>query len=155
MKNKITLLAGIISGVAFLSSPAQAIVANAPHLHGSVAIPNNRNVINTTYRFYVHVQGASINQLSINLPNKVRYQGQVTITNQAGKQIAFTGYLNQQTELIKFNQIIEPNEILTINLEGIRSKSNLIQRTLFMPISVNENKIDAIIPIGTARIQLY
>lgn len=135
--------------------PAQAIEANSPHLHGSTAIPNSRNALNTTYRFYVHVQGASINQLSVNLPDKVRYQGQVTITNQAGKPIAFTSSLNQQIQLIKFNQIIEPDEILTIDLEGIRAKSNLIQRTLFMPVSVNEDKINAIIPIGTAIIQLY
>jgi len=149
------LISGIILASAAGTSSAQAIEANAPHLHGSAAIPNNRNVLNTTYRFYVHVQGASINQLSVKLPDKVRYQGQVTVTNQAGKKVDVTSSLNQQTQLIKFNQIIEPNEILTINLEGIRAKSNLIQRTLFMPISVNGNEIDSVIPIGTARIQLY
>ena len=149
------LISGIILASAVGTSSAQAIEANTPHLHGSTAIPNNRNVLNTTYRFYVHVQGASINQLSVKLPDKVRYQGQVTVTNQAGKKVDVTSSLNQQTQLIKFNQIIEPNEILTINLEGIRAKSNLIQRTLFMPISVNGNEINSVIPIGTARIQLY
>jgi hypothetical protein len=149
------LIFGIILASAAGASSAQAIEVNTPHLHGSTAIPNNRNVLDTTYRFYVHVQGASINQLSVNLPDNVRYQGQVTVTNQAGENIVFTSSLNQQTELIKFNQIIEPNEILTINLEGIRAKSNLIQPTLFMPISVNEDKIDSVIPIGIARIQLY
>ena len=149
------LISGIILASVAGTSSAQAIEVHTPHLHGSTAIPNNRNVLNTTYRFYVHVQGASINQLSINLPDNVRYQGQVTVTNQAGENIAFTSSLNQQTELIKFNKTIEPNEILTINLEGIRAKSNLIQRTLFMPISVNEDKIDSVIPIGIARIQLY
>ena len=69
--------------------------------------------------------------------------------------MGFTSSLNQQTKLIKFDRAIEPNEILTVNLEGIRIKSNLVQRTLFMPVSVNENKINAVIPIGTARIQLY
>ena len=149
------LISGIILASAAGASSAQAIEANTPHLHSSTAIPNNRNVLNTTYRFYVHVQGASINQLSVNLPDNIRYQGQVTVTNQAGENIAFTSSLNQQTELIKFNKTIEPNEILTINLEGIRAKSNLIQRTLFMPISVNEDKIDSVIPIGIAGIQLY
>ena len=149
------LVSGIILASAAGSSSVQAIEANAPHLHGSTAIPNNRNLLNTTYRVYLHLQGASINQLSVNLPDKVRYQGQVTITNEAGEKVAFTSSLNQQTELIKFNSIIEPNEILTINLEGIRAKSSLIQRTLFMPISVNEDKIDSVIPIGIARIQLY
>lgn len=149
------LISGIILASATGTSSAQAIEANSPHLHGSAAIPNNRNALNTTYRFYVHIQGVSINQLSVKLPDNVRYRGQVTVINQAGKKVDVTSSLNQQTQLIKFNQIIEPNEILTINLEGIRGESNLIQRTLFMPVSVNGNEINSVIPIGTARIQLY
>ena len=149
------LLSGIILASAAGFSPAQAIEANAPHLHGSVAIPNNRNALNVSYRFYIHVQGASIDQLSVNLPDKVSYKSQVTITNHAGEKVGFTSSLNQQTALIKLDRVIEPNEILTVDLEGIRVKSNLIQRTLFMPVSVNENKINAVIPIGIARIQLY
>ena len=149
------LISGIILAVTAIAAPAQAIEANAPHLHGSAAIPNNRNALDVRYRFYVHVQGASIDQLSVNVPNKISYKGRVTITNQAREKVGFTSSLNQQTELIKFDRPIEPNEILTVDLEGIRIKSNLIYRTLFMPVSVNENKINAVIPIGTARIQLY
>ena len=149
------LLSGIILASAAGFSPAQAIEANAPHLHGSAAIPNNRNALDVRYRFYVHVQGASIDQLSVNVPDKISYKGRVSITNQAGGKVGFTSSLNEQTQLIKFDRAIEPNEILTVDLEGIRIKSNLIHRTLFMPVSVNENKINAVIPIGTARIQLY
>ena len=149
------LIFGMILAITAVAAPAQAIEANAPHLHGSAAIPNNRNALNVSYRFYVHVQGASIDQLSVNLPDKVSYKGQVTITNQVGEKVGSTSSLNQQTELIKFDRVIEPNEILTVDLEGISVKSSLIQRTLFMPVSVNENKINAVIPIGTARIQLY
>ena len=149
------LISGIILAVTAIAAPAQAIEANAPHLHGSAAIPNNRNALDVRYRFYVHVQGASIDQLSVNVPDKISYKGRVSITNQAGGKVGFTSSLNEQTQLIKFDRAIEPNEILTVDLEGIRIKSNLIHRTLFMPVSVNENKINAVIPIGTARIQLY
>ena len=149
------LVSGMILAITAIAAPAQAIEANAPHLHGSAAIPNDRNALNMSYRFYVHVQGASIDQLSVNLPDKISYKGRVTITNQAGKKVGFASSLNEQTELIKFDRSIEPNEILTVDLDGIHIKSNLIYRTLFMPISVNENKINAVIPIGTARIQLY
>ena len=149
------LVSGMILAITSIAAPAQAIESNAPHLHGSAAIPNDRNALNMSYRFYVHVQGASIDQLSVNLPDKISYEGRVTITNQAGKKVGFASSLNEKTELIKFDRSIEPNEVLTVDLDGIRTKSNLIYRTLFMPVSVNENKINAVIPIGTARIQLY
>ena len=41
------LISGIILASATGTSSAQAIEANSPHLHGSAAIPNNRNALNS------------------------------------------------------------------------------------------------------------
>ena len=90
------LISGMILAITAIATPAQAIESNAPHLHGSAAIPNNRNALNVSYRFYVHVQGASIDQLAVNVPNKVSYKGRVSVMNQAGEKVDFTSSLNER-----------------------------------------------------------
>jgi hypothetical protein len=85
---KMTLIKLLISAAAIaipstaLVTPAQALQANASHLHGSTALPKNARVPSATYRLYLHVAGTPLTQLSIELPQGIKVSRRAVVTNE-------------------------------------------------------------------------
>jgi hypothetical protein len=131
---------------------AQAIEANATHLHNSVALPRNARVPSATYRIRLHTENTPLTQLSIDVPAQLKISRGIEVTNQAGQVVSTTLTVTGTLATLVFAQPVAPDTLLNVDLNGVRT-SDYLGRSWLLPVSSRSAGIQGNIPLGIAQIQ--
>lgn len=126
----------------------------ATHLVHSGAHPNNPRVPNATHHFKLYVAGKALSQLSIDLPEGIRFSRGIEVTDQAGKKVDETVSINDRKATIAFAQPVSPGTLLSIEMKGITT-SDYLGHTWLYRVYGKDVGMTVEIPLGTAQIQTY
>lgn len=150
--NRLSYALSFMLALGALAPAVQAMEAKATHLHSSVALPRKARVPFATYRLRVHVEGAPLTQLSIDLPETLNIKRGLNIVDQANQTVSATLTLNGNIATIGFTQPIPPGTILSVDLNGVCT-SDYLGRTWLLPVSSRSAGMNSARPLGIARIQ--
>lgn len=127
--------------------------AKVPHILESGAYPNSASTPYATHHFTIHVQGKSLSELSIDLPEYVSILQGIEVTNQSGQKIDAKVSVNNRIATIVFSKSVQPDTTLSIEMKGVNTlgiDNTWHYRVYGKMVGINEE-----IPLGTARIQTY
>ena len=128
--------------------------AKAPHLTTTAAIPNNSLAPSATYQFDLHASSHPISQLTIDIPEGVRVEKGITVTDQNGRTLDVNTTFSGRKATVIFTQPVVKDENLTIRLNSVITSMEYRQDWLF-PISWKSPELNTDIPLGIARISTY
>lgn len=123
------------------------------HLVNSVAIPNDFYATDATHKISVHVQGASLQKLKINVPQGIRINREITVINPSGENPSATVSLDEQIATISFSQPIEPDTKLFIKMNGVNTVG--YNKNWQYRVYAQKQGFTEVIPLGIAQIQTY
>ncbi|WP_293133621.1 DUF2808 domain-containing protein [Microcoleus sp. bin38.metabat.b11b12b14.051] len=127
--------------------------ANVAHLVGSAATPNRAGFQGATHRFDVHVQGRSLSEIAIALPDDLSIRGGIEVKNQSGQKIESQVSVNNQRATVVFAQPVAPDTTISIYMRGINTPG--YSRNWGYVISAKMVGINAEMPLGRVGIQTY
>ncbi|WP_414567997.1 hypothetical protein [Nostoc sp. CCY 9925] len=125
----------------------------ASYIGNGVAFPSTVGFPGATHEFQVHVQGQSLSELAIDLPDGVSINKGIEIQNQSGKKIDAQVSVNNQTATVIFSQSVEPQTTLLVKLQGVNTSFR--NHVWLYRVYGKMPNLTAQIPLGTARIQTY
>jgi len=127
--------------------------ANIPHLVGSAATPNKARFQGATHHFEVHVQGRTLSEIAIALPDDLSIRGGIEVKNQSHQKIETQVSVNNQKATVVFAQPVAPNTTISIYMRGINTPG--YSHNWGYAISGKMVGINAEIPLGRVGIQTY
>jgi hypothetical protein len=107
-----------------------------------------------THFIDVKVEGNSISQLMIDLPDGLKVAKGIKVAARSKQPVNSTVSVNGNSATISFAQPVQPGTTLKIALRGVTGSRNN-DNIWFYPVSVRYVGETENIPIGTARIQTY
>ncbi|MFB2920646.1 DUF2808 domain-containing protein [Aerosakkonema funiforme] len=157
MKNLIYAGTALILIVASSVSAARATGRSGDgkisHLVNSAAYPNIATLQGATHQFEVHVQGNSLSELSIDLPQELSINNGIDVKNQFGQKVPATVSINKEKARVIFSQPIPPETKLSISMLGIETPG--YDQIWQYRIYAKKVGLTAEIPLGIAQIQTY
>lgn len=126
----------------------------ASHIVHTGAHPFNARSPNATHHFELHVEGPSLSQLSIDVPEGIRIGREIEITDRAQKKVEATVSIQDRKAKITFAKPVPSGTTLSISMKGIRTSSYL-GRTWLYRVSSQMVGLIGDIPLGTAQIRTY
>ena len=127
--------------------------ANVPHLIGSAATPNRAGFQGATHRFDVHVQGRTLSEIAIALPDDLSIRGGIEVKNQSGQKIETQVSVKNQKATVVFAQPVAADTTISIYMRGIQTPG--YSRNWGYAISGKMVGVNAEIPLGRVGIQTY
>ncbi|KAB8331371.1 DUF2808 domain-containing protein [Scytonema tolypothrichoides VB-61278] len=130
----------------------------ASHLVKSVAYPNDTVAVDATHKIEVHVQGKSLAELAIDLPEGLRVNRVIEVKNQSGQKIPTTVSINNRKATVAFSQPVEPETKLSILMNGVNTIGNSeagYSRPWIYRVYAKTVGSQGEISLGVARIQTY
>ena len=127
--------------------------ANVPHLIGSAATPNRAGFQGATHRFDVHVQGRTLSEIAIALPDDLSIKGGIDVKNQSNQKIETQVSVKNQKATVVFAQPVAPDTTISIHMRGIHTPR--YSRNWGYEISGKMVGINAEMPLGRVGIQTY
>ncbi len=127
--------------------------ANIPHLVGSAATPNKARFQGATHHFEVHVQGRTLSEIAIALPDDLRISGGIEVKNQSNQKIETQVSVNNKKATVVFAQPVAPDTTISIDMRGIHTPG--YSHNWGYAISAKMVGINAEIPLGRVGIQTY
>lgn len=95
--------------------------AKIPHLLRSGAHPNSAMVSDATHYFEIHVQGRSISELAIDLPEGISIEKSIEVVNESGQKLDAQVSIAPRKATVVFSQPVEPDTTLSIEMQGINT----------------------------------
>ena len=127
--------------------------ANVPHLIGSAATPNRAGFQGATHRFDLHVQGRTLSEIAIAIPDDLSIRGGIEVKNQSGQKIETQVSVNNQRATLVFSQPVAPDTTISIYMHGINTPG--YSRNWGYIISGKMVGVNAEMPLGRVGIQTY
>ncbi len=124
------------------------------HLGGSGARPDRAYVLSATHYFEVHVDGKSLAQLSVVLPQGINVRNGIVVTDQSGQKLDATSSVNNRKVIVDFAQPVSAGTNLLVSIEDVKSPFPRRRRILLYPIYVRSLGMAEQVPLGLARIHL-
>lgn len=128
-------------------------VKASPIVH-SWAHPDGVRVPNATHHFELQIEGNTLSQISIDIPEGIRVTQGIETTTKSGQKIEATVSISNRSATIAFAQPVPPGTILSVFMKGIRT-SDYLGHTWFYPVKGRSVGMTSDIPLGTVRIQTY
>ncbi|MBW4633034.1 MAG: hypothetical protein KME30_14390 [Iphinoe sp. HA4291-MV1] len=132
--------------------------SNGSHLVKSAAYPNNTVAADATHKIEVHVQGKSLAELVIDLPEGLRVNRGIEVKNQSGQKIPATVSINDRKATVAFSQPVELETKLSILMNGVNtignSEAGYSLPWIYRVYAKNVGS-QGEISLGVARIQTY
>ena len=130
---------------------------NATHVTRSVAHPHRAKIMHSfgvTKYFEFHVHGGMLSQLTFEIPNGIRFNSEVQVSDEIDESIDASIAIEGDTLSIVFSEPVAPDRTVKIALEKVKSRGWQSSVWLY-PVTARYVEMNADIPIGTARIQTY
>ncbi len=130
---------------------------NATHITRSAAHPHRAKIMHSfgvTNYFEFHVHGGTLSQLTLGIPNGIRFNGEVQVSDENDEPIDANISIEGDTLTIDFPQPMAPDKTVKITLTKVKSRTRQPSVWLY-PVTARYVEMNADIPIGTARIQIY
>lgn len=145
------LLAGSMTAAQAAGVPKDA---KAPHLTTTAAVPSHSLTPSATYQFRLHASGYPISQLTIDIPEGVRVEKGVTVTDQTGRPLNVNTTFSGKKATVVFAQPVAKDANVTIRLNSVKTSTEYSRDWLF-PISWKSPELATDIPLGIAHINTY
>lgn len=150
-----TALAATFASVSATFATPSLPNLSAPHIDATEAIPNNVSASRPTYIFKVHVQGHTLSSVTIDLPEGIKIGGTIDVVDQLNRSLGATITSQGNKSVISFAQPIAVGTTLKFSMRDMnidRQKTTFIH---LIPVSAKFANLDANIPLGLVRIQIY
>ncbi|BAZ18562.1 hypothetical protein NIES4071_104470 (plasmid) [Calothrix sp. NIES-4071] len=137
---------------AFAENPNDAKVT---HLGNSRAFPNDSAASDATHKFEVHVQGKAVSELAINLPEGVKVNRGIEVTNKSGQKIPATVSMDGKTATVAFSEPVAPGNSLLVSMKGVNASSHDSSQCLHYQVSAKKEGTKEATPLGLTKIRTY
>lgn len=132
--------------------------SSASYLGKTAAYPSDTTAVGATHKIEVHVQGKSLAELAIDLPERVSINNGIEVKNQSGQKIPVTVSINNRKATVGFSQPVAPETKLSILMKGVNTLGNS-EAGYSLPwmyrVSAKNVGSQGEISLGVARIQTY
>ena len=150
-----TILAAAFASVSATFASPSLPNLSAPHIDASEALPNNAGASRPTYVFKVHVQGHTLSSLTIDLPEGIKVGGTIDVVDQLNRSLGATITSQGNKSVISFAQPIAVGTTLKFSMRDMIIDRNQTNFTHLIPVSAKFANLEANIPLGLVRIQIY
>ncbi|MBD2316517.1 hypothetical protein [Phormidium tenue] len=150
-----TILAATFASVSATFATPSLPNLSAPHIDASEALPNNVGASRPTYVFKVHVQKYTLSSLTIDLPEGIKVGGTIDVVDQLNRSLGATITSQGNKSVISFAQPIAVGTTLKFSMRDMKVDKNQTTFIHLIPVSAKFANLDANIPLGLVRIQIY
>lgn len=129
----------------------------ATHITRSAARPHRAKIMHSfgvTNYFEFHIHSGTLSQLTFEIPNGIRFNGEVQVSDENDEPIEANISFEGDTLTIDFPQPVASDRTVKIALNKVKSRTWQSSVWLY-PVTARYVEMNADIPIGTARIQVY
>jgi hypothetical protein len=150
-----TVLAATFASVSATFATPSLPNLSAPHIDAAEAMPSNASASRPTYLFKVHVQGHTLSSVTVDLPEGIKIGGTIDVVDQLNRSVGATVTSQGNKSVISFAQPIAVGTTLKFSMRDMnidRQQTNFIH---LIPVSAKFANLDANIPLGLVRIQIY